>query len=248
MAVTKNKIVIVGCGPGGPGYLTPAGRQAIEQAQVLVGTPRLLKSFSTLNPIFRPSAAGTFSTAQRDVNSKSSGIRAKEILASGQYLHVIPVGADIPVALDEIERCRNLRVAVLVTGDPGLCSLARPVRARFGRNHCRVIPGVSSVQAAFASVGLDWFDARIISAHERMPEMNTAEFKLAGKIAILAGGTAANEWLTSLARVMEKSHRIFLCSNLTLPNELVRRVTAARLGRTAIPSRTVVLFIRKDLL
>jgi hypothetical protein len=35
---------------------------------------------------------------------------------------------------------------------------------------------------------------------------------------------------------------------LTLPDELVRRVAAARLGRAAIPSRTVVLFIRKDLL
>ncbi len=85
----------------------------------------------------------------------------------------IVVGADVPKALDAIaEHLGQRRIVVLVTGDPGLCSLARPVIQRFGRNACRVIPGISSVHAAFASVGIDWFGARILSAHDRAPDLD----------------------------------------------------------------------------
>ncbi len=70
------------------------------------------------------------------------------------------LGAGIGSALDEIlERFIEKRVAVLVTGDPGLYSFAKLVIERFGRENCRIIPGISSVQCAFASIGTDWADA-----------------------------------------------------------------------------------------
>lgn len=40
-------LTIVGTGPGDPRYLTPAAREAITDAQVLVGGRRLLDSFAT---------------------------------------------------------------------------------------------------------------------------------------------------------------------------------------------------------
>jgi cobalt-precorrin-7 (C5)-methyltransferase len=210
MAVRKPKIVIVGCGPGGLDYLTPAGRREIEQAQVLVGAPRLFDSF--------PES------------------RAKRIA----------VTADIPLALDQIAKNLHRRVVVLVTGDPGLCSLAKPVISRFGRAACRVIAGISSVQAAFASVGVDWLNTHVITAHDRVPQIKPAELLGAEKIAVLSGHAAAGEWLATLARTLGRDYRLFLCSNLTLPDESVRPVTAARLGRMTLPPRSVVLLIRKD--
>jgi len=65
------------------------------------------------------------------------------------------VSAEIGEVLDHIDmRAYRQRIAVLVTGDPGLFSLAKPVIERFGRTRCRVIPGVSSVQTAFARIGV----------------------------------------------------------------------------------------------
>ena len=45
MAVKKNIITIVGCGPGGADYLTAIARREIDRAEVLAGAPRLLDAF-----------------------------------------------------------------------------------------------------------------------------------------------------------------------------------------------------------
>ena len=50
----------------------------------------------------------------------------------------IVVGADVHKALDAMAKhVGRRRIVVLVTGDPGLCSLARPVIRGFGRDACR---------------------------------------------------------------------------------------------------------------
>ena len=40
------EITIVGCGPGSQEYLTPAAIGAVEKADLLIGTERLLRLFS----------------------------------------------------------------------------------------------------------------------------------------------------------------------------------------------------------
>ncbi|MDI6709874.1 MAG: precorrin-6y C5,15-methyltransferase (decarboxylating) subunit CbiE [Thermoanaerobacterales bacterium] len=57
------------------------------------------------------------------------------------------------------------RVVLLVTGDPGLHSLAGPVTRLLGRERVQVVPGISSLQLAFARLGLPWENARIFSLH-----------------------------------------------------------------------------------
>lgn len=210
MAVNKNKITIVGCGPGGADYLTAIARREIDRAEVLVGAPRLLDAFPE-------------SQAKR-----------------------IPVGADIAKALERIAGCRARRIVVLVTGDPGLCSFARPVIRRFGREGCRVIPGVSAVQAAFAAIGEDWLAARIVSAHSRVPEIDPAELAGADKIAVLAGNNAARPWLAALAERLGSGYRIFVCRDLTLSEQSVRRLRAAQLRQLDLASRNVIVFIRGE--
>ena len=158
----------------------------------------------------------------------------------------IPVRADVKQALDRIAVCRGRRVAVLVTGDPGLCSLAQPVIRRFGRAACRVIPGVSAIQAAFAAVGVDWLDARIVSGHSRVPDVEPDALAGARKIAVLAGSPAVQPWLARLAKRLGRDWRIFVCQDLTLPTESVRSTGAAHLADIAISPRSVVLFIRRE--
>ncbi|MHB8875573.1 MAG: precorrin-6y C5,15-methyltransferase (decarboxylating) subunit CbiE [Myxococcaceae bacterium] len=159
----------------------------------------------------------------------------------------VPVGADIEMALAAIAARAGRRIAVLVSGDPGLCSLARPVLRRFGRDACEVVPGISSLQVAFARVGLDWQDARIIDAHGRVPEIAPEALEVEAKVALLVGHRGAQPWLGELARALSAGRRIFACENLTLENERVREIGPAEVAALASSSRTIILLISKEL-
>ena len=142
---------------------------------------------------------------------------------------------------------RALNIVVLVTGDPGICSLAKPVIKHFGRAACTVIPGISSIQAAFARIGTDWLDARVINAHDLPPSLNPAAVAASPKIAVLCGSNKGLPWLQELAGLVP-DHGIFLCENLSLPDERVNEVTPETLGRACPALKTVCLLIRKDLI
>jgi precorrin-6y C5,15-methyltransferase (decarboxylating) CbiE subunit len=158
----------------------------------------------------------------------------------------IVVDANVPKALDAVAaRFGQRRIVVLVTGDPGVCSLARPVLRRFGHDACRVIPGISSVQAAFASLGVDWFGARILSAHDHAPELDPARLVGEEKLAVLAGNPSTAAWLGSLVAALSATHEIYLCENLTLPDEFVRRVESLPLPMNLSP-RSIFVFITQD--
>jgi cobalt-precorrin-7 (C5)-methyltransferase len=210
MDMKNPSLIIAGCGPGSPDYLTPAARKAVEQAEVLVGASRLLELF--------PDHRG----------------------------EKITVDADIDKVLGEIDSRDERRIVVLVTGDPGLCSLARPILKRFGRSRCEVIPGVSSVQVAFARIGMDWLDARIIDAHGENPHLKPATLSKEGKIAVFAGRKDAIAWISDLAKAIGKGRRIYLCENLTLGDERVRQIEPGDLGKTEASSRTIVLIVKEE--
>lgn len=207
------KIIICGCGPGSPDYLTPAVLREVAGAAVLVGAQRLLDLFP----------------------------------ASGA--EKIAVGADIGGILKIIESCwRRQQVVVLVTGDPGISSLAQPVLKRFGREACFLIPGISSVQVAFARLGLDWTDAKIIDAHGKNPEYGPDDLGKEKKLAILGGRQEASAWVQSCCRRWGDDYRLFCCENLSLREERIREVTPEDLDDMVLSSLTVFLLIRRDCL
>jgi precorrin-6y C5,15-methyltransferase (decarboxylating) CbiE subunit len=210
--VNGYSITIVGCGPGGLDYLTPAARASIVQAEVLVGASRLLELFAT-------------NGAER-----------------------IVVGADIPKALDQLApHVGKHKVVVIVSGDPGICSLAQPVIQRFGWESCRVIPGISSMQVAFARLGLDWTDARLISAHHHAPKLDMGSLAGEGKIAVLAGNASTKEWIVGLAKRLAVTHSIFVCEDLTLSQERVFRLGPDDLAGAKLSAQSIVLFIGKKI-
>ena len=214
MAIDSTRITIVGCGPGSPDYVTEAARRAVRDAQVLVGSRRLLAMF----------ADGP----------------AERIVAD----------ADVPAVLEHLGAAASAghRVAVLVSGDPGLYSLAQQVVRRFGRQQCTVIAGISSVQLAFARLGLDWADARVISAHGRTPAVAIEELAALDKIAVLAGSRDATGWAARAAEALRATHVAFLCENLTLDGESVRQVEPEQLGHADASSLSIVLLIRSTCL
>jgi len=155
-------------------------------------------------------------------------------------------GANVDRALEYIgEKMKIGKVAALVSGDPGLFSLAKSVVDRFGAGACRVIPGISSVQAAFASLGMDWRDAAIISAHAQNPEPDIHLDKSVGKIAILLGRPAALEWVAGFVKSLDGKWRVYLLENLTMENERIQETGADELSGIEVSSITTVILVKR---
>jgi cobalt-precorrin-7 (C5)-methyltransferase len=184
-------------------------------------------------------------TAIKQAEVLVGAVRLLESFAGIKARH-IPVGANVEAALDEMKKCKGRKVTVLVTGDPGLGSFAKPVVKRFGMSSCRIIPGISSVQTAFARAGTDWLDARIINAHSGYSSIPPASLAGLPKLAVLAGHEAARNWIHAVAEALGRSYRIVICENLTLANERVRTVTPATLKTFKMPSRCIILWIKKE--
>ena len=184
--------------------------------------------------------------------------RADVLCGSRRLLDLFPDGpaerlvldAHIPAALERIAewRAAGRRIAVLVSGDPGLYSLAQRVIRRFGQPQCEVVPAVSSVQVAFSRLGIDWADARILSAHGRTPDATPADLQGADKVAVLGGTRESLRWSAGIAAALEASHALFLAENLTLADERFQRLTPGQLGTLDAASLSIVLIIRRSLL
>jgi cobalt-precorrin-7 (C5)-methyltransferase len=160
----------------------------------------------------------------------------------------IDVRGNVPATLEAVARNRGRRIVVLVSGDPGIASLATSVLQHFGRDSCRVIPGVSSVQVAFARLGLDWIDARILSAHGNTPDIEISTLSRERKIAVLAGSNSASGWAADVAEHLGAAWQVFVAKNLTFEDERVYRTTPAALREGAFPPLTIFLFVRRDCL
>ncbi|HEY5461594.1 MAG TPA: precorrin-6y C5,15-methyltransferase (decarboxylating) subunit CbiE [Deferrimonas sp.] len=162
----------------------------------------------------------------------------------------IDSGVDIEGTLDEIavRRDAGRQVVLLATGDPGIASLAQPVIRRFGRENCEVIPGISSIQVAFARLGLDWREVRIVTAHSRDPEESAADLRPAEKIAILGGRDGSLRWAAGLIPELGEERRVFLCEELTMPGERIREVRPEELITLPVSSRAIILVIQGELL
>ncbi len=209
MALTDKMITIVGCGPGGEGWLADAARQAIAAADLIVGAPALLDRFAP------------------------AGVER------------IAIGRNVADALDRIaEQSKERRTVVLVKGDPGICSFAKLVISRFGRECCRVMSGISSVQAAFAALALDWTDARIVDGHGQPPRISPSELRNARLVAVLTGHPQTGQWLSQLAALAGCSWRIYSCRDLTLPTERVEAITSDSVAEAAAQPNTVIVFER----
>ncbi|PZH09545.1 bifunctional cobalt-precorrin-7 (C(5))-methyltransferase/cobalt-precorrin-6B (C(15))-methyltransferase [Streptomyces sp. NTH33] len=134
-------------------------------------------------------------------------------------------------ALDVVERYvgKGRRVVVLASGDPGFFGIVRALAGRFGPGRLDVRPGVSSVAAAFARLGLPWDDAVVVSAHGRDLRTAVNVCRARPKVAVLTGpGAGPAELGAALARTPSGDRVLVVASALGDPaRERVERVTPA---------------------
>jgi len=197
---------------------------------------------------------GPGSSAYLTARARSAIRKADVLVGARRLLDLFPrhhaekiaVGTNVGKLLASMDKMRkDRRVAVLVTGDPGLCSLAAPVIRHFGRKNCEIVPGISSVQFAFARLGLDWTGVRIIDAHGTDPDIAPETMEAEDRIAILAGRKAAIRWAAGFAEKLGSGRRIIVCEDLSLKTERIREVTSADMQTLTASPQTVILIIKE---
>jgi cobalt-precorrin-7 (C5)-methyltransferase len=75
------------------------------------------------------------------------------------------------------ESLQEDHVVIMVSGDPGFYSLLPWIRKHFHTVPIEVLPGISSMQLAFARLGMPWQEASWMSFHGRIPSDEKLTFE-----------------------------------------------------------------------
>ncbi len=136
------------------------------------------------------------------------------------------------------------RVAVLVSGDPGFYSLLSYLKRYFTSDELEVIPGISSMQLAFARICASWHDARFVSVHGRPLEKLLDVVKAGTTVAILTDEKNNPEAVAKfLAEHIPGDPRVYLCDSLSEPEE---KIIATRLSRVDQKLKNCVMVITDE--
>lgn len=178
---------------------------------------------------------------------------ADVLIGHARQLAVLPEDlAGEPVELwgdlDEVlsfaaaRRDAGRRPCILAAGDPGFFGLARLAAARLGEDDVRVHPAPSSIALAFARVGCNWDDARVVSAHGR-PLAHAVDAVLTHpKVAVLVSRDQPPEALgRALVDAGCGARRVAVCSRLGEADEEVVRTDLDGLAAGTFDPLSVVV-------
>jgi cobalt-precorrin-7 (C5)-methyltransferase len=161
----------------------------------------------------------------------------------------IEITSDISSVLYNLEMLidNKMSIAVLVTGDTGVASMSAPIIRKFGKNSCRCIPGISSIQLACARLCLDWSGAEIINAHKGLPIVADETILSKETVIILCGNRTTWQWIESVATHLDQTHDGYRCADLGRINETISSINL--LDFKSLPEgggNAVLIWHRKD--
>jgi len=210
-----NKVTIVGCGPGSKKFITGYAMQQIINAEVLIGSRRLLS-------LFPDADADTY------------------VLSNNYKLLITRI-----VSLSK----KKKKVVVLVSGDPGFFSYSKLIVDKLGVEKCEVIPGISSIQMAFAKIGRTWNDACFMSLHGRSAKLASVVKKITDneKVAVLTDNSNNVKLIAKkLLETGVKERKIFVCENLSLEEERIREFDVSSILKIRVSDLNVIIFLDED--
>ena len=196
------KLSVVGIGPGSPEYVTPAARQTVQDAEVVVGAERSLKLLET------------------DIKGEAVTLTAENVTEI------------LKQAVESAEKGKTITLlSTGDPGFSGLLgSILKYTQGR--NVEVNVIPGVSAVQACAARLRMSWDAMNLLTFHKGATAEKKARLLKAvseGKDVILLPEPKTFH-PREIARFLlksglDKATKVFVCERLTLSGERVVETT-----------------------
>lgn len=123
-------------------------------------------------------------------------------------------------------------VVVMVSGDPGFYSLLPWLKKKFPEAPVEVIPGISSVQAAYCCIGESWQGGEWLSFHGRVPDEEKTSYAPGKRMSFLTDGEHNPAYIAKY--LMEKGWpgetRAAAAEHISYENQHIKEGTLADLA------------------
>jgi precorrin-6B C5,15-methyltransferase / cobalt-precorrin-6B C5,C15-methyltransferase len=213
------RIAVIGIGPS---PLSARAAKLIAEATLVVGAHRHLAAAGLAPQDPPPAGPATPDPAAQEPAAQGpppAGPATPDPLGREPApRRVVELSGDLEPALAALAGAGGPSV-VLASGDPGFFGIVRVLAERFGRQRVEVLPGVSSVGAAFAAAGLPWDDALVVSAHGRDPDPAVHACLAHPKVAVLTQPGFGPSELA--ARLDGAGRRLLVAERLGEPDQRV---------------------------
>lgn len=160
----------------------------------------------------------------------------------------LPVTSNLKKINDFIRANReNKKIVILVSGDPGLYSLADYVKQDFPPDSIEILPGLSSFQLAFARLKLNWHNLKVISLHGRNNRSDLLRAVKAGeKILIFTDKHWAPDRIASyLIDEGIECKEAIVCENISYPEEKITRATLAQIRQQEFADLNIMVILNE---
>ena len=208
-------VILAGTGCGTAATMTVEVREALENADLLIGAKRLLESIPS-----------------EYTNNRKAAVYAADIrdLICGRLTEAKAEGTEP-------------RICVLYSGDSGFYSGTRsllPLLAEAGIE-AKVMPGISSIQVLSARLGIPWQDWLLVSAHGT--DCNAVAAVMQGKqVFFLTGGKLGpKELCAQLAEAGLGKLPVTVAERLSYEDERIIRGSAGELAEQDFNVLSVML-------
>lgn len=134
------------------------------------------------------------------------------------------------------------KIAVLVTGDPGIYSMMGFLKDRLEGIEIEALPGISSIQYLCSRLKLSWSDMRITSLHGRQNDDLIDIVKSNKKVAIFTGGKWRPDNVCSM--LIEKglaNLHVAVGENLSYPSERIVEGSPAEIAGMSFDSLSIMV-------
>jgi precorrin-6Y C5,15-methyltransferase (decarboxylating) len=156
------------------------------------------------------------------------------------------VGVDLDRLIARIEATPNKRMVLLATGDPLFYGTARFLVQRLGKEHCEVVPSVSTMQLAFARVKESWDEAYLADLANHPLGRVVEKVRLAEKAGLFTTESVPPAAVAQALLDQKIDYfTAYVCENLGSPDERVTQGDLADVARQEFSPLNVLILLRK---
>jgi precorrin-6Y C5,15-methyltransferase (decarboxylating) len=156
-------------------------------------------------------------------------------------------GANLDAVLDRLLQRAGERVVVLASGDPGFHGIGATLLENLPGEDIRILPHVTSLQAAFARAGVSWSDAVFASAHAHRLDEVLGWVLRAPKLGILTDQRNTPALIADrLLQAGAPDCRAIVAEDLGTPQESITDTRLHVLSEQSFSNMNVLLLVQDE--